>query len=237
MQDRRRTVAVASLVVAGAVAVGGVTGLALRPAPVSTAPSPSPATGAQEAGAPNAPNGSATGTSKGREGTKTDSPGSPTATAAPSAPGQGGGVEVIPETPGSNPDRLPGLRTPSAAALPDWEGLGDRSVAARGHLVPGYPIQLLPLAPRAAVVTSSLAPSPDRVQVALVARRDQSAAAVLRFYRAALARAGFTEESARGVGGSSTAAFTRGPNSVVVTVDPGGAGTYSVYAALSIGKA
>ena len=60
---------------------------------------------------------------------------------------------------------------------------------------------------------------------------------MLRFYRARLARAGFDEQAVAAVGGASAAAFTRGDNRVVVTVDPGRAQTYSVQATFVTGKA
>ncbi len=60
---------------------------------------------------------------------------------------------------------------------------------------------------------------------------------MLRFYRARLARAGFDEQAVAAVGGASAAAFIRGDNRVVVTVDPGSARTYSVQATFVTGKA
>lgn len=239
MQNRRRIIASVSVVTAAAVTAGVVTGLALSGGgAVTSDPSPlSSSAGPQRAGSPNAPAGPASDSATSRPGT-TDK--SPSASGSPSTGGGGGlgGVETLPETPGATPSGLPGVTSkPTVAPLPSWEGLPTRSVAARGRLVPGYPDALLPAAPRATIVTSSLSPSEGQVQLALVARRDQGPAAVLRFYRARLARAGFDEQAVAAVGGASAAAFTRGDNRVVVTVDPGRAQTYSVQATFVTGKA
>jgi hypothetical protein len=242
MQNRRRVVASVAVVAAAAVTAGGVAGLALSGASVSTDPSPSSTAGPQQAGAPNAPVGSASDSPTSRPGTNDDGPSASAPSASPS-PGSGatrstkGGIETLPETPGPTPSGLPGIAQPTRTALPTWDDLPARSVAARGRLVPGYPASLLPATPRALVVTSSLSPSPGRVQLALVARRDQSPAAVLRFYRARLTRAGFTEKTVAAAGGATAAAFVRAGNRVVVTVDPGSAQTYSVWATLVTGEA
>jgi hypothetical protein len=83
------------------------------------------------------------------------------------------------------------------------------------------------------VLTSSVSPAGKRVQVALVARRGQRSGAVLRFYRTTLVRAGFDEDPIAAVGGATAAAFTRGDSRVVVTIDPGSARTYSLFATLT----
>jgi hypothetical protein len=239
MQNRRRVVASVAVVAAAAVTAGAVAGLALSGASVSSDPSASsPASstaGPQQAGAPDAPVGSASDSATSRPGTNDD----PTASPSPGAGSTRstkGGVETLPETPGATPSGLPGITDPTRTALPTWDDLPAKSIAARGRLVPGYPASLLPATPRALVVSSSLSPSPGRVQLALVARRDQSPTAVLRFYRARLTRAGFAEKTVAAAGGATSAAFVRAGNRVVVTVDPGSAQTYSVWATLVTGE-
>ncbi|GAA4753963.1 hypothetical protein GCM10023350_44100 [Nocardioides endophyticus] len=236
MQNRRRIIASVSVVAAAAVTAGVVAGLALSGPSVTSGPSPlSSSVGPHEAGTPSAPAGPASDSATSRPGT-TDK--RPSADGSASTGGGLGGVETLPETPGVTPSGLPGVTTkPTVAPLPSWDGLSTRAVAARGRLVPGYPSSLLPAAPRATILTSSLSPSTGQVQLALVARRDQAPAGVLRFYRARLARAGFAEQAVAAVGGASAAAFTRGDNRVVVTVDPGRAQTYSVQATFVTGKA
>jgi hypothetical protein len=241
MQNRRRVVASVAVVAAAAITAGAVAGLALGGASVSTDPSRSSTAGPQQAGAPNAPVGSASDSATSGPGTKDDQPSA--SASASASPGSGstrstkGGVETLPETPGANPSGLPGIAGPTHTALPTWDDLPAQSVEARGSLVQGYPATLLPAAPRALVLTSSLSPSPGRVQLALVARRDQSPAAVLRFYRVRLTQAGFREKPVAAAGGARSAAFVRGGNRVVVTVDPGSTQTYSVWATLATGKA
>lgn len=140
------------------------------------------------------------------------------------------GVEQHPEAPAASPG-LPGLDSADPTRPDAWD-VPTRPAAARGRIVTGYPVTLLPATPRATVVSSSVSPSRSQVQVALVARRAQSTTAVLRFYRLRLADAGFAERRAAAVGGARAAAFARGDDQVIVTVDAGA--TYSVYATLAI---
>jgi hypothetical protein len=236
--NRRRIIASVAVVAAAAVAVGVVAGLALSGPSATTDPSSTSSAGPHRAADPSAPAGPASDTATSRPGTTTTRPSADGSPSTGTGDGGLGGVETLPETPGATPSGLPGVGTkPTVTPLPSWDGLSSKSVAARGRLVPGYPNALLPAAPRATVLTSSLSPSAGQVQLALVARRDQAPAAVLRFYRARLARAGFAEEAVPAVGGASAAAFTRDGNRVVVTVDPGRAQTYSVQATFVTGKA
>ncbi|GAA4710886.1 hypothetical protein [Nocardioides conyzicola] len=232
MLNRRKAVvsaaaAAAAAAVAVAVAVGAA-GPSPSGSPVTTDRSPS--AGPRTGGAADAPADPGSDSSSSRPGT----------TAAGGSSGGNGGAETLPETlpeTPAAPSGLPDVTAPTAAALPTWDGLASGATAARGRLVPGYPAELLPVAPRGSIVTSSLSPSTGRVQVALVARRSQSPAAVLSFYRARLARAGFHEHAIAAVGGASATAFTRDDNRVVITVDPGRAQTYSVQATFVTAKA
>jgi hypothetical protein len=243
MQNRRRIIASVSVATVAAVTVGVVAGLALSGPSSTTDPTTSdsstagPQTGGPQAAgaqsdAPNAPAGSASDSATSRPGTTDDPSGS--GSAGPGSTGtKKGGVETLPETPGATPSALADLAGPTTTPLPTFDDLGEQAVSARGQLVPGYPATFLPAAPRALVLTSSLSPSRGQVQLALVARRDQSPAAVLRFYRARLTRAGFAEKPVVAASGASSTAFVRASNRVVVTVDPGSARTYSVWARLA----
>jgi hypothetical protein len=234
MTKRRSMLVAVAAAVAAATVVGGVVGTGLG----DRDPQP-PAGGTTDARA-----GSAHGSAQSRPGTTASSPGSSAGSSSAPDSGSGSdsgsaastdaaGVERVPETPGTSSPGLPGL-SPSASSSPkpDWGDLPTTTTTARGRLADGYPATLLPATPRAAVLTSSVSPSGDRVQVALVARTTQKAGAVLRFYRLHLADAGFAEGDPATAGGAVAASFRRGHNRVVVTVDPGTARTYSVYATL-----
>lgn len=242
MPNRRSLLVALAVAVLAAIAVGGVFGVRLGDAPAET---PSPA--ADASAAHDAPTGSLPGRTERRSGTSHRGSESvpepdPSATAqAPRAPRPStaeGGVLVLPEAAGPATEyRLPGLGRPAA---PDFDPPAEAG-SARGRLVAGYPARLLPRAPRSAVVSSSVAPSTGRAQVALVARRPAGGAVspsrVLLFYRTTLGAAGFREVSTDAVGGARAAAFRRGADRVVVTVDPAPARTYSVYATLVTGGA
>lgn len=110
------------------------------------------------------------------------------------------------------------------------------AASARGRLVPRFPAFLRPT--RATTVgSSSLSPSGQRLQVALVGATSSSPEAVLRAYRVRLARRGLTEQPPPATaGGSQAAAFSRGLSAVTVTVTEAGPGTsYTVHAVLHTG--
>jgi hypothetical protein len=254
MPNRRSllTLAVAALV---AIALGSVVGIR-----VADDSSPSPA--ADGSAAHDAPTGSAPGRTETRSGTKQDGGDEdaeedgeaddvrnevpdPSASAAPDAPGPDSsgpspttdGVVVVPEAAGASGVALPGLTSGSEKKPPTAYDPPSAASSARGRLVADYPARLLPVAPRSVVVTSSVAPTSRSAQVALVARRSTSPVSVLRFYRSALGGAGFREVRVPAVGGADGVAFRRGGDRVVVTIDPGPARTYSVYATLVAGEA
>lgn len=232
MSNRRSLLVALAAAVLAAVAVGGVFGVRL-----GDDPGPGRSSSADASAAHDAPTGSLSGRTEHRSGTRqrgSESLPEPGASASSESsqeprPRTVEGVTVVPEEAGPAPAyRLPGLgRTPAPTYAPPA-----RAAAARGRLVPGYPARVLPRAPRSAVVSSSVAPTAGRVQVALVARRSLGPSSVLLFYRTALARSGFREVSTEAVGGADAAAFRRGADRVVVTVDPRPARTYSVYATL-----
>lgn len=152
-------------------------------------------------------------------------------------PSNDGGVRVMPEAPGpGTDDELPTLDDPAAPSTPPAYERPAATAFARGRIVAGYPTGLLPSVPRSTVVSSSVAPSADRVQVALVGRRSTDPATVVGFYRDLLSGFGFRDAHVDAVGGAETAAFRRGADHVVVTVDPAPGRTYSVYANLVVSE-
>ena len=148
--------------------------------------------------------------------------------------GDGAGLEM-PEAPEEAVDSLSelleGVPTAPLVAAPL-----PRAASARGRLVTRFPLELRPT--RASrVETSSMSPSGDRLQVALVASTSLAPADVLLAYRTRLAGRGLVEQAAPpATAGSQAAAFRRGRSTVTVSVAPQGAGTsYSVLASLHTG--
>ncbi len=111
-----------------------------------------------------------------------------------------------------------------------------RAASVRGRLVRGFPSALRP-ARRSAVESSSVSPSGDRLQVALVASTSLKPDRVLLTYRLRLARRGMVEQTAPAAApGSRAAAFRRGRSVVTVTVTDDGPRTrYFVTASLHTG--
>ncbi len=232
MSNRRSMLTAVALIVGLAVAVGCVLALGTGQDRSADADGVAP---------PNARAGAASESSQGRPGTTpsgaTESRPSSGAASPRPAPRARGGVRIAPEQPGEESAyRLPGVRDAAPAPLPSREDLPSEAVFARGRLVDGYPARLLPGTPGGSVVSSSVAPSADRVQVALVGVRARPPQRVLRFYRAAMSGAGFREVPVRAGGGSAAAAFARGGSRVVVTVDLTGTRDYSLFASLVVGR-
>jgi len=160
-------------------------------------------------------------------------PDEPTGSGSPSGSPSGSGTrgplrETAPDGPPSGP---PQPRSEHDALLPV---VPDEAATATDELVTDYPEVLGP-APHSRVVSSSVSPSGSHVQVALVARHPGARDAVLRYYRTYLARQGFAERRIDAVGGASAAAFERKDGTVVVTVEPGRTGAYTLYATLVVG--
>jgi hypothetical protein len=243
MPNRRSTLVTLAAAVLAALVVGGVLGVRVSGDPGGTSSPPADGSAATDAPTDSVPAGAelGSGTSHAETGqrgsesmSEQTSDGSAGGTSTRSARG---GVVVVPEQPGpATGYRLPAPGPASTTRGPAYV-LPAAAASARGRLVAGYPARLLPVAPRSEVVSSSVAPTADRAQVALVARRSLGPAAVLRSYRTQLGRAGFREVTVEAVGGADAAAFRRGADRVVVTVDPGPARTYSVYATLVAGEA
>jgi len=155
------------------------------------------------------------------------------------ATGMEGGGQELPES--TEDGGLPGLSEDQPSSGADGDPLVSRplprSASASGRLVAGYPTAAMPTARHSRIDTSSVSSSDSRVQVALVATTDRTAATVLRFYRLHLAGLGFTERPTTAVGGSEAAAFRRGSDVATVTVTPTRTGTsYSVFGTLHAGS-
>lgn len=120
----------------------------------------------------------------------------------------------------------PLVRTPLPAAA-----------SARGRLVTGYPTVLRPTR-SSEVETSSVSPSGDRLQVALVGSSTLAPAQVLTAFRSRMVARGLVEhDPPAAVAGSRSAAFRRGDSVVTITVVPrSGRTSYSVHATLRAGK-
>lgn len=149
--------------------------------------------------------------------------------------GQGPGIE-IPVAPEPSITSLSEL-LPEQNSSPLVTAPLPGAARARDRLVSRFPAAVRPL--RASrVASSSLSPSGDRLQVALVASTSLSPDAVLRAYRARLAARGLAEESAPStVSGSQAAAFGRGLSVVTITATPEGSRTtYSIHAVLHTGR-
>ncbi|MBC2931404.1 hypothetical protein [Nocardioides sp. zg-1228] len=160
---------------------------------------------------------------------------------APDPPGDGDGDGASPGTEGPPAPEAPvtGLAEllPPADPAPLVTSPLPRAASARGRLVRRFPAALRPTR-SAAVQSSSVSPSGDRLQVGLVASTALSASQVLLAYRTRLARRGLVETAAPpAVAGSQAAAFRRGGSIVTVTVTPRGSGaTYSLHASLRAGR-
>ncbi|NPC97926.1 hypothetical protein [Nocardioides sp. zg-DK7169] len=146
-----------------------------------------------------------------------------------SSPGPGG-IEAAPDD-----DPYPGLGTPPGASrgpgrLPVVPTV-EQPESADGALVASHPRRVLPAAPGTQVLTSSVSPSPGRLQVTFTAHgRDPED--VLAFYRLRLTSLGFRETPGRAAGGAEAAFFAWRTSSVVITADPAD-DTYAVFAVLS----
>jgi hypothetical protein len=154
------------------------------------------------------------------------------------APASGSGTSSGGRSGGQARETAPDSTAPASPRPREHDALlasaPDETTTATDELVSDYP-DLLGPAPHSRVVSSSMSPSGSRVQVALVARHPGAREAVLRYYRTNLARSGFAERRVEAAGGASAAAFERRDGTVVVTVQPGRSGTYSLYATLLVG--
>lgn len=142
-------------------------------------------------------------------------------------PHDAGGGDVAGSS-GDTPSELAPVAPPAetahpAAVLPgpSLTGALPPADAARGErLVPGFPVEVVPVPDGLRVVSSSVSPSGQRLQVGLEAGGDAEPAAVHDAYVQVLAAAGFGVSPAPATPGSTATAFTRGPDGLVLTVRP-----------------
>ncbi|TFC07176.1 hypothetical protein E3O42_00060 [Cryobacterium adonitolivorans] len=124
--------------------------------------------------------------------------------------------------PGSTP--LPALVT---LPLPDTS-------SAVGSVVAGFPDRVLPAAPQSTIASSSVAAEGSRLQATLSAETSLTPLEVLDFYRTTLAEVGLVDAPVPAVDGSTALAFTRGLNTVTLTVTPIENGSqYTVFGTFS----
>jgi hypothetical protein len=149
----------------------------------------------------------------------------------PESPGPGLGAEIPPVAP---VDAAGGPGLPESEVLPPvLTGPAPETATAVGEVVDGFPAAI-PIPVGSAVLTSDVAVENQRVRVSVTATTDSSGAEVLGEYDSAFAAEGFLPAEAPAVGGSTARTYSRGSESVTVTVTPvetGGSG-YSVLALL-----
>jgi hypothetical protein len=140
-------------------------------------------------------------------------------------------TEVLPESEEKSP-----LGLPPSAPLPNLVTLPLPATASEtGALVAGYPAELIPPSPGATVVSSSVASAGNRLQVTLTASTSMATAAVLDFYRVTFAANNLVDSIAPAADGSQALLFSRGSDTVLLTVTPTADGhtTYSVFGAFT----
>lgn len=101
-------------------------------------------------------------------------------------------------------------------------------------IVAGFP-EIIPLAERSTVVASSVSSSDGRVQATLEATTTKSPAEITEYYRTVFATLSLAGTSTPSADGSSGTVFSRGGDSVTLTVAPHGDGTrYSLFGAITV---
>jgi hypothetical protein len=108
--------------------------------------------------------------------------------------------------------------------------------AAEGELVPGFPSDLLPIPAGAAVISSSVATEGDHMQAGVTATSTLTADEVVTFYQATYASLGLTDRQTNAIPGSTAYAFSRGDNTITLTVTPAESGSaFSLFGAFRAG--
>ena len=132
---------------------------------------------------------------------------------------------------GAQPD--PGQ--PAPIALPPlMTGDLPADASALQKIVAGFP-RVIPIAEQSTVVASSVSSSGNRVQATLEATTTQSPASVTEYYRTVFAALSLPGTSTPASGGSSGTVFSRGGDSVTLTVKPDGDGAhYSLFGAIDV---
>ncbi len=190
--------------------------------PTAAQSTTSPPAPAPNAGTPDSPTPSRSTTpDPSTEKSGTGVPGDRTASEVLPAPGEKTPIGLPPSPP------LPGLVT---LPLPD-------TASATGALVAGFP-ELIPVNRDSAVQSSSVASAENRLQVTLTATTSSSSDGVLEFYRVALAAHSLVDSVAPAAAGSRALLFTRGADTILLTVTPADAGgaTFSIFGAFTAAK-
>ena len=155
----------------------------------------------------------------------------PTEKSGTGDPGERTSSEVLPAPEDKSPIGLP----PSPPLAPLVTTPLPPTASAAGSLVDGFPLAVIPLNPDTAVQTSSVASAENRLQATLTATTPSAPDAVLEFYRVALAAHNLVDSVAPAATGSTALLFSRGADSILLTVTPteSGATTYSVFGAFT----
>lgn len=127
-----------------------------------------------------------------------------------------GGLDGEPSSGQQQPYSLP----PSAPRTPGKPLVSNplpKSASARGELVAGFPVAIIPLVPGASVLFSSVATPGSKLQVGLEAIASIAPADVIAHYSAAFSRLGLVAAPEPATGDAPTATFTREGDSVTVT--------------------
>jgi hypothetical protein len=166
----------------------------------------------------------------GPDATATPSPGAsaaggPYVTASPKPVGPRVTTEVPPGQPGST--------LPPATALPTvFSGTAPKSGSATGKLVAGFPDQLV-IPTGAEIRSSSISTSGSRSQVTVDAKVAGDPTSTLQTISAGFAKIGLVGAPTPAVGGSTSQSFSRGNDTVTVTVTASGSKTeLTVFAVL-----
>jgi len=142
--------------------------------------------------------------------------------ADPARVDDGGGMEPGQKVPAGAAVTQPSLGssftvTRLTAPLPE-------TASARGTLVEGFPVTIIPVPQDATIVSSSVSGEGDRLQIGLEASTPADPAAVLDEYLVALGEQGFGPSVSPAAEGSTATSFTRDPDGLVLTLRarPGG---------------
>lgn len=143
-------------------------------------------------------------------------------------------LEVLPPSEEKSPIGLP-----PSPPLPDLITRPLPPTASEsGALVAGYPASVIPPSPDSTVTSSSVASAENRLQVTLAASTPMTADAVLAFYRVTFAANDLVDSPAPAAAGSTALLFSRGTDTILLTVTPtkSGESTYSVFGAFTAAK-
>jgi hypothetical protein len=139
--------------------------------------------------------------------------------------------EVLPAPDKKSPIGLP----PSPPLTPLVTSPLPPTASAANALVEGFPTEVISLNPDTTVQSSSVASAENRLQVTLAATTPSPSEAVLEHYRVSLAEQKLVDSVAPAAAGSTALLFSRGVDTILLTVTPteSGGTTYSVFGAFT----